>query len=97
MIFITKKLLLSETKSLKKRTIIHILPDFCINKKYKNYGAKGVTVAPEWHDFNIFERDVINIPGWVNKFNDPVNYNLDKDFHGQKFASMKSDAYEDYL
>lgn len=24
-------------------------------------------------------------------------YNLDKDFHGQKFASMKSDAYEDYL
>ena len=46
---------------------------------YKSYGAKGVTVAPEWHDFNIFERDVINIPGWVNKFNDPVNYNLDKD------------------
>lgn len=24
-------------------------------------------------------------------------YNLDKDFHGQKFAAMKSDAYEDYL
>ena len=46
---------------------------------YKSYGAKGVTVAPEWHDFNVFERDVINIPGWVNKFNDPVNYNLDKD------------------
>ncbi len=24
-------------------------------------------------------------------------YNLDKDFHGKKFSSMKSDAYEDYL
>lgn len=24
-------------------------------------------------------------------------YNLDKDFHGRKFSSMKSDIYEDYL
>lgn len=24
-------------------------------------------------------------------------YNLDKDFHGKKFSSMKSEAYEDYL
>lgn len=24
-------------------------------------------------------------------------YNIDKDFHGRKFSSMKSDAYEDYL
>ena len=24
-------------------------------------------------------------------------YNLDKDFNGTKFSSMKSDAYEDYL
>ena len=24
-------------------------------------------------------------------------YNLDKDFHGKKFSSMKSDAYEEYL
>ena len=24
-------------------------------------------------------------------------YNLDKDFHGKKFSSMKSDAYEKYL
>ena len=24
-------------------------------------------------------------------------YNLDKDFHGRKFSSMKSDVYEDYL
>lgn len=38
------------------------------------------------------------IPNWY--FNliiiDPP-YNLDKDFHGKKFSSMKSDAYEDYL
>ena len=63
-------------------TIWRDMMERCYNSEcsgYKSYGAKGVTVAPEWHDFNIFERDVINIPGWVNKFNDPVNYNLDKD------------------
>ena len=63
-------------------TIWRDMMERCYNNNipsYKSYGAKGVTVAPEWHDFNIFERDVINIPGWVNKFNDPVNYNLDKD------------------
>ena len=46
---------------------------------YKSYGAKGVTVAPEWHDLNAFKNDIINIPGWLYKFNDPANYELDKD------------------
>lgn len=54
----------------------------CYDKSYQSYmsyGAKGVTVAPEWHDYNIFKRDVMNIPGWTLKCNDPLNYQLDKD------------------
>ena len=46
---------------------------------YKSYGARGVTVASEWHDYNNFRRDIELLPGWMNKFNDPVNYHLDKD------------------
>lgn len=46
---------------------------------YSSHGAKGVTVAPEWHDYETFRRDVINIPGWLNKYNDPASYQLDKD------------------
>ena len=46
---------------------------------YSTHGAKGVTVAPEWHDFETFKRDVMNIPGWLNKYNNPAVYELDKD------------------
>lgn len=28
------------------------------NSNYKHYGAKGIRVAPEWFDFNIFGRDM---------------------------------------
>ena len=39
-----------------------------------------------------------NIPdGYFNLIIIDPPYNLDKDFHGKKFSSMKSDAYEDYL
>lgn len=46
---------------------------------YESYGGKGVIVCKEWHDYNNFRNDVINLPGWALKFNDPVNYQLDKD------------------
>lgn len=49
------------------------------NISYKSYGAKGVTVASEWHNYNNFRRDIELLPGWLNKFNDPINYQLDKD------------------
>lgn len=28
------------------------------NPSYKTYGAKGITVSKEWHDFNIFYKDM---------------------------------------
>lgn len=28
------------------------------SKHYRYYGARGITVAPEWHDFNSFLRDM---------------------------------------
>lgn len=46
---------------------------------YQSYGGKGVIVDSEWHDYNNFRRDVVNLPGWQLKFNDPLNYQLDKD------------------
>ena len=49
------------------------------NPSYSTHGAKGVTVAPEWHDYDTFRRDVINLPGWMYKYNDPASYQLDKD------------------
>ena len=64
----------------------------CYNEtasNYSNYGAKGVTVAPEWHDFKGFLADVPKIPGW-----DPDRYvtdrlSLDKDVKwGNKLYSL---------
>ena len=35
----------------------------------------------DWlNDFNIFKYDVQQLPGWINKYNDPLMFHLDKDF-----------------
>lgn len=46
---------------------------------YNTYGAKGVKVSDEWFDVNKFIFDAQHIPGWCDKYNDPLNYHLDKD------------------
>ena len=46
---------------------------------YSSYGGKGVIVDEEWHDYNNFRRDIVNLPGWQLKINDHINYHLDKD------------------
>ena len=56
----------------------------CYNKEhhsYRSYGAKGVSMSLDWlNDFNIFKYDVQQLPGWINKYNDPLMFHLDKDF-----------------
>lgn len=46
----------------------------CYNKKqeaYKKYGAKGITVAPEWHDIKVFYADMGSPPpGYTLERND---------------------------
>ena len=58
------------------------LMDKCYNSNssmYYKYGNIGVTVCDEWHIYENFAKDAVLLPGWQCKFNDPINYNLDKD------------------
>jgi len=52
----------------------------CHDIDYKYYGAIGVSVDEHWHSFYNFYLDAINLPGYINKLNDPLNYQLDKDY-----------------
>lgn len=54
----------------------------CYNKKYKgykNYGAKGVYVSPEWIDFEGFLSTVDTVPGWDADRYLSEKLSLDKD------------------
>lgn len=54
----------------------------CYNKNnpsYKRYGAAGVTVSEPWKNFEIFKYDATHIPGWFYKYNNPMDFQIDKD------------------
>ncbi|MED1565348.1 NUMOD1 domain-containing DNA-binding protein [Bacillus paramycoides] len=56
---------------------------------YKYYGAKGVTVAERWHNFDNFVYDIDNyIPNGHLLYN--RDYQLDKDKHGGKIYSLEN-------
>lgn len=55
--------------------------------RYPLYGAKGVFVSKEWHDFRVFEKDVKDIPQWLYKEHDWDNFQLDKDYYGAGYYS----------
>jgi hypothetical protein len=47
--------------------IWHNMLDRCNNvrsKDYDNYGGRGVTICPRWHDFSLFMGDLIKLPGY---------------------------------
>jgi len=53
------------------------------NHRFEQYGARGVTVHPDWHDPSVFLREVKEIPNWGYKENDEaLAYELDKDYFG---------------
>ena len=54
------------------------------DSSYPNYGGKGVTVDPRWHNFTNFIRDLPFLNGYYEYINsseeEKTNYHLDKDF-----------------
>lgn len=53
--------------------------------KYALYGGRGVFVANEWLEFEVFAKDVITLPGWQAKTSNWDGYQLDKDTIGDGF------------
>ena len=48
------------------------------DKNYHNYGGLGVRVCERWHNFANFIEDVVKLPNYDKKLEDP-SYQLDKD------------------
>ena len=65
------------------------------NKKFKSYGAAGVTVCKRWHCFANYLLDVAAIPGYENWLRCPKIYALDKDYFGATQYSPKTCAFLD--
>ena len=68
----------------------------------ENHIKNIMELKKEFHDNIIINGDLYDsLDAIPNEHFDLIiidpPYNLDKDFHGKKFSSMKSDAYEDYL
>lgn len=61
-------------------------------KSYKTYGAKGVTVCSEWHNFENFYRDVKSLPGYNEEaiFNREVE--LDKDIINREVRQYNNET-----
>ena len=67
----------------KLRCIWHSMMWRCYNKSHKEYyayGAIGVSVSEEWHDFETFYNDCKSLLQYDKFYNDPYNYQLDKDY-----------------
>ena len=47
---------------------------------YSTYGAVGVTVCEDWHDFENYYNSMPYIKNYEKFYNNPALYNLDKDF-----------------
>lgn len=56
---------------------------------YPWYGAKGVTVHPDWHNFSVFYRDVQELTNWcyARQLRGDRIWHLDKDYYGSSVYS----------
>ena len=72
----------------------------CYNEKnvaYKSYGAKGITVCPEWHDKETFRKWCLD-NGWekglrLNRINGSKNYCPENCFFGNH-STKREDSYK---
>jgi hypothetical protein len=67
----------------KLRTIWHSMFKRCEDENHKEfnaYGGIGVSIDPSWRDFNTFLNDCKYLPQYDKFYNDPYNYQLDKDY-----------------
>lgn len=51
------------------------------SNSYINYGAKGVYVCKEWHNFDTFYKDIQSMENFKNMLENPKEWQLDKDFN----------------
>lgn len=58
-------------------------------KGYKSYGAKEVCVTKEWHCFETFMKDIINLEGWDEELFLSYKLHLDKDKKQKNIPNKK--------
>ena len=59
------------------------------NKGFKKYGAIGISVSKEWHNFQNYLNDMPNIKNFNRFYYNPDYYNLDKDYLQQNIPRSK--------
>lgn len=62
------------------------------DRDYKTYGAMGVTVCEEWHNFKNYITDIENMENYDKLLKDSVNWHIDKDISGGKIYSRETVA-----
>lgn len=63
------------------------------NPNYKYYGAKGVTVSPVWHSFEMFVKTLSMVPLSMMFRENESSYHLDKDYFGSNTYSPNTTIF----
>lgn len=64
------------------------------NKKYHNYGGRGVKVDEDWHNLNTFLSDVEKIDGWDREKFYNRKLELDKDINKLNFSGVVNYSFK---
>lgn len=63
------------------------------NPNYKYYGAKGITVSPIWHSFEMFKKTLTTVPNYAFWKGNKGQFDLDKDYFGSNVYSPSTCAF----
>jgi hypothetical protein len=58
--------------------------------EYKRYGARGIYVCQEWHNYVIFEKDIVRVEGYDAELYNKRMISLDKDKKGKNYYGLDS-------